>query len=921
MSKIFPTVVFSFPSKTIDVTPPRDAPHVRRPNAPLATPSGTVRPTLVASSTSARRSIIAHVSKPPSGHGSVGDNISPNVVSGAGDVSVSSPSDWAAEAAALEAASQERESSLSELQAMLASMGQPAPPPPPAAAPPASVTTPTTTVTPTLDVLPPPSPVKLNPQSVAVPVGAPVVVEIAPKPVVESVPEIPAPVAQFVVAPVPLTPPVVNNEPKVPRVTKDDSAEVGALFAAQAPPVTSQQCTDEVGGLLSRHQKMVIPPPLSRGRFKMKMVTADGTSVSKPKSKGPPLGTTKEEVKAVISELAVPSRQKKMKKMKMRVVKPKPAVQVESVVEVEPDMESFESVVEQQEVITSEQETQQTLLSEEEDMLFAEAVLAEAKLLAEEEAALEAAHEETIGSTVADAVAADLMFDAVSSDFETPAGSPVGVGLTSEFPEATQWFTPKAEQLECETFATPENSDLEFPNKLARAVRSIQNWFTGVPFLTFDEPPAMVEQAVKIKVETVVTPVQSGAVARALRMFDAGTFAASSAVDLRPKTTASDPYEMNDMIVLDLESLEASLEEMDYTEYLEFHGMQVLEGTPPQVLEMMVAELKGVNGSTDIIRALDAKDAQRAFTTSTTTTTGYLAATKERVAEESTKVSKASESSASSQSSSVSDLKSQLAALEKTTADAKADAEQSKEQLASLYARNERVDSLAEEAEKWKQVAENAERNMVAFMETQTARKAKFVSESEERIAEAVAAADSAALEAKELREMLSQVTNSSEESQKTHEDVSVQVKTLKTALQEKQAALEKAEADAMHLARITDAAAATRANAVSPDELRAARVAAAEAAEDAAAKITEAAEKLLDAKARAVRMEEVAQEKDDELASVRAELENVYAAAEEAKRSEQSAKEAAAAAAFCAAANLVAAMRRDEDFNALVFA
>lgn len=653
----------------------------------------------------------------------------------------------------------------------------------------------------------------------------------------------------------------------------------------------------------------------------MKMVTADGTSVSKPKSKGPPLGTTKEEVKAVISELAVPSRQKKMKKMKMRVVKPKPAVQVESVVEVEPDMESFESVVEQQEVITSEQETQQTLLSEEEDMLFAEAVLAEAKLLAEEEAALEAAHEETIGSTVADAVAADLMFDAVSSDFETPAGSPVGVGLTSEFPEATQWFTPKAEQLECETFATPENSDLEFPNKLARAVRSIQNWFTGVPFLTFDEPPAMVEQAVKIKVETVVTPVQSGAVARALRMFDAGTFAASSAVDLRPKTTASDPYEMNDMIVLDLESLEASLEEMDYTEYLEFHGMQVLEGTPPQVLEMMVAELKGVNGSTDIIRALDAKDAQRAFTTSTTTTTGYLAATKERVAEESTKVSKASESSASSQSSSVSDLKSQLAALEKTTADAKADAEQSKEQLASLYARNERVDSLAEEAEKWKQVAENAERNMVAFMETQTARKAKFVSESEERIAEAVAAADGAALEAKELREMLSQVTNSSEESQKTHEDVSVQVKTLKTALQEKQAALEKAEADAMHLARITDAAAATRANAVSPDELRAARVAAAEAAEDAAAKITEAAEKLLDAKARAVRMEEVAQEKDDELASVRAELENVYAAAEEAKRSEQSAKEAAAAAAFCAAANLVAAMRRDEDFNALVFA
>ena len=48
-----------------------------------------------------------------------------------------------------------------------------------------------------------------------------------------------------------------------------------------------------------------------------------------------------------------------------------------------------------------------------------------------------------------------------------------------------------------------------------------------------------------------------------------------------------------------------TLEEMDYEAYLAFHGMEVLEGTPPQVIAAMVADVEAA-------KALDAREAERA---------------------------------------------------------------------------------------------------------------------------------------------------------------------------------------------------------------------------------------------------------------------------------------------------------------------
>ena len=90
-----------------------------------------MRPPCAVAPATARRAVVAHVSKPPhsgGGHGAVGDHVTPNVVSGGRDASVSSESatsygEWTSDAAALDAAAAERETSISELQAMLASMG------------------------------------------------------------------------------------------------------------------------------------------------------------------------------------------------------------------------------------------------------------------------------------------------------------------------------------------------------------------------------------------------------------------------------------------------------------------------------------------------------------------------------------------------------------------------------------------------------------------------------------------------------------------------------------------------------------------------------------------------------------------------------------------------------------------------------
>jgi colicin import membrane protein len=948
---------------------------------------------------------VARVSKPPTsgGHGSIGDNLSPHVVSGDHHQAVSYEN-WAVEAAKLEAASRERESSLNELQAMLASMGQPAPPPPPTEAPPVMSVTSNVVpaapapvlVVPAMDIiLPPPSPVKVTPvahvaPAVPKPVAFPVPV-VAPVAPVVPVPVVPAPpVAAVALPPVAPTPAVAPGA----AVSTAARAEVSSLLAAQTPAVVSQQCTAEVSGLLDRYQEMVIPPPLSRQRFKMKMASSE-TAAVKP-VKGPPLGTAaakveteKFEVKAIMAEL----KSSKPVSVSVSVVAAETKTMEQEIADEIDAMLSAKktpAVVQSQVVsvpvaIAPVASSEQTLLSEAEDFLFAEAVSAEAKRLELEEAALDF-EDESVPEIVTDAVelfddAAALEIEASALETETPVGSnafwehlpeettapepafvgsPVGVGLTEVFPEAVQWSTPQSVKSNESAFSTP-SEDLEFPNKLARAVRSITNWFTGVPFLDFEEPPSpvvAVATKVSVNLETVVvtpvatlpvvTPVASGAVARALQTFDAdaGTLSVASSVassvsssvassmsssveasvDLSSKS--NDLYGANEPIVLDPASSAASLEEMDYEEYLEFHDMEVLEGTPPQVLQMMVAELKASDAA-DAVRVLDAKDAQRAISSSTAkvetaaeTAAGIIKDLRDPKSAVSTLAAQlaVSEDRAQRMASEVTRLEAERLALTETASAAKTDAEQSKELLQSLYTRGERVDELYSEAEKWKAKAEAAEKGRVAYMEAQSKRKAQFVAGAEQRVNEAVAAAARAAAEARELRERLCVAEGNSAKSAKTHEDVSVQVKTLKQALQETQQALEKAEADAMHLARTADAAAKLKTTKAESDELRAARRAAAEAAEDAATKILSAAEKLLDAKARAVRLEEVVARKDFELVSVRAELETAYAKAAESMKMEKELKDAAAAAAFCAATGLIAAWRAN-GVNGLVFA
>ena len=123
---------------------------------------------------------------------------------------------------------------------MLASMGQPAPPPPPAVDPPASVAAAAAPAVPaaTLDIMP-----RLARQEspAPAPTAAPALASAA------AAPAAPASAEDF---------------------RRENGAEVAAMLAAEAPATTPQQCTAEVGGLLSRLQAADIPP--SRGRFKLK---------------------------------------------------------------------------------------------------------------------------------------------------------------------------------------------------------------------------------------------------------------------------------------------------------------------------------------------------------------------------------------------------------------------------------------------------------------------------------------------------------------------------------------------------------------------------------------------------------------------------------------------------------------------------
>ena len=915
--------------------------------------------------------------------------MTPNVVSGGRDASVSSESatsygEWTSDAAALDAAAAERETSISELQAMLASMGQPAPPPPPAVDPPASVAAaaaaPAVPAA-TLDIMPPPSPAKKAP------------------------------------APAPTAAPALASAAAAPASAEDfrreTGAEVAAMLAAEAPATTPQQCTAEVGGLLSRLQAADIPPPLSRGRFKLKVMKPDeamGGKKQRPAG-GPPLGTSAALPESPESVDAPPEARGGARRL---------ARSADDALAADPAAAGVDDVLDDVPEPQSLVSPEPSLLSQEEDMLFAEAVLAEAARLAREEATAEETRrgDAEADAIVADAVAAEALFDDYASlaaddvvlshqklttealDVEALGTSTSTTPMTASsmtlkreascaFPPAEAWYAPAAE---AEARIASEDELLErdeaFSGKLVRAVRSIQGWFTGVPFLDFEEPPspglvareadfqAIAEEAVveDLDLEARQTPALgsapefSGAMARALRVFDAGTF--STVVPSVPSVPAAaggiDLYDMVPMIEGDPASLEACVEEMDYESYLAFHGMEVLEGTPPQVLEVMVAEMKGGADAAEAVKRMDARDLAQAVRSSGETGASSGASKWSRMASSSSatrateQTSETSETTKKSFSSSdaspeafstsaaasaeaarAASLAADVERLERQVEDmasaarvAKREADHNKEQLASAYARDARVDELFAEAEKWRLAAEAAEEKRAAFEAEQSEKKAAFVRDAEARLAEAREAADAHEAEASRLREALdAERLQAKERSVTFHqegagrkEDVSARVRTLKSALAEKTAALARAERDALHLARVADQTAALASHGTdlsdmsSGDAVRAARLAAAEAAEDAAAKITEAAEKLMDAKRKAARAENAARAKDDELAGVRAELEEAYARAADSRRAEKEAKEAAAAAAFCAAAGLIAAMRR-EDVNALVFA
>ena len=918
--------------------------------------------------------------------------MTPNVVSGGRDASVSSESatsygEWTSDAAALDAAAAERETSISELQAMLASMGQPAPPPPPAVDPPASVAAaaaaPAVPAA-TLDIMPPPSPAKKAPAPA--PTAAPALASAA------AAPAAPASAEDF---------------------RRENGAEVAAMLAAEAPATTPQQCTAEVGGLLSRLQAADIPPPLSRGRFKLKVMKPDeamGGKKQRPAG-GPPLGTSAALPESPESVDAPPEARGGARRL---------ARSADDALAADPAAAGVDDVLDDVPEPQSLVSPEPSLLSQEEDMLFAEAVLAEAARLAREEATAEETRrgDAEADAIVADAVAAEALFDDYASlaaddvvlshqklttealDVEALGTSTSTTPMTASsmtlkreascaFPPAEAWYAPAAE---AEARIASEDELLErdeaFSGKLARAVRSIQGWFTGVPFLDFEEPPspglvareadfqAIAEEAVveDLDLEARQTPALgsapefSGAMARALRVFDAGTF--STVVPSVPSVPAAaggmDLYDMVPMIEGDPASLEACVEEMDYESYLAFHGMEVLEGTPPQVLEVMVAEMKGGADAAEAVKRMDARDLAQAVRSSGETGASSGASKWSRMASSSSatrateQTSETSETTKKSFSSSdaspeafstsaaasaeaarAASLAADVERLERQVEDmasaarvAKREADHNKEQLASAYARDARVDELFAEAEKWRLAAEAAEEKRAAFEAEQSEKKAAFVRDAEARLAEAREAADAHEAEASRLREALdAERLQAKERSVTFHqegagrkEDVSARVRTLKSALAEKTAALARAERDALHLARVADQTAALASHGTdlsdmsSGDAVRAARLAAAEAAEDAAAKITEAAEKLMDAKRKAARAENAARAKDDELAGVRAELEEAYARAADSRRAEKEAKEAAAAAAFCAAAGLIAAMRR-EDVNALVFA
>ena len=867
--------------------PPRLPVH-RRPS-PLE-PSGAITTSAPPRTTSTpRRAVVARVSPPGSnagpggGHGAVGDGVVPDAAADAG-----ARADWQAELAALESAAEERSASIAEMQAMLAGMGQPAPPPPPAETPPrvteverAPADEATTSAHPaaaaaarSLDILPPPAPAAAAP----------------PPPVPLAAPPVPIPAAA---APVPRA----AAPPPPPRVDAsfagEHRGEVAAMLAADAPATTSQQCTGEVTSLMHKMATTPIPPPLSTKRFKMVRPTSAPAPVTSA-----PEGT--EATAAAPAPAPAPAAEKK-KADDLAGAPPQVLAAMAGDAAGVAALDAADASLATS-LAVEEAEATKSVLGDAED------ALAEALALAADEDE-------------------DDEAEAAEAEVEAEVEDEVSVSVSaSAFPPASEWVGADAPSDE------PSAAPSDFPGRLSRAMRTITNWFTGVPFLDLYEAPAP-EMATMTAAEMhLAAEEHREMLARALRVVEIRPEASPSlsAVEVTPPRSepSADAYGMNPVEEIPAPEPE-TLEEMDYESYLAFHGMEILEGTPPQVVAAMVGDLDAANRAdaedarraerraearrkeaelasvdaalaalmakkdvTDEALEAAANDAEARMMNErlrgededdrTAKYSGRSAKYSDRLAEDTgadavlaSELRAASAALAASEQRAT-ELELSLAALAAEAEAAKAEASAHKRKLAAAYERGERVSELLAEVDRWKDAHDASESARAAYAEEQAERKRLFVAEADERLAEAKVQAERSDAERAALA----------------------------AALEEANAKVATAESEVA-----TDA-----------EALRAARLASAAAAEDAAATITEAAERLLEAKARAAKLKRQMDEADAEIRDVRAELESAkYAAGKAAREAEaargvaEEARMAAAAAALCVAVSVVAKLNKNE--------
>ena len=660
------------------------------------------------------------------------------------------------------------------------------------------------------------------------------------------------------------------------------------MLAADAPATTSQQCTGEVTSLMHKMATTPIPPPLSTKRFKM----------VRPTSAPAPVTSAPEGTEATAPAPAPAPAAEKKKADDLAGAPPQVLAAMAGDAEGVAALDAADASLATS-LAVEEAEATKSVLGDAED------ALAEALALAADEDE-------------------DDEAEAAEAEVEAEVKDEVSVSVSaSAFPPASEWVG--ADEPSDEPSAAPS----DFPGRLSRAMRTITDWFTGVPFLDLYEAPAP-EMATMTAAEMhLAAEEHREMLARALRVVEIRPEASPSlsAVAVTPPRSepSADAYGMNPVEEIPAPEPE-TLEEMDYESYLAFHGMEILEGTPPQVVAAMVGDLDAANraDAEDARRAERRAEARRkeAELASVDAALAALMAKKDvtdealeaaandaearmmnerlRGEEEDDRTAgadrreyldrsedtgadavlaselRAASAALAASEQRATELELSLAALAAEAEAAKAEASAHKRKLAAAYERGERVSELLAEVDRWKDAHDASESARAAYAEEQAERKRLFVAEADERLAEAKAQAERSDTERAALA----------------------------AALEEANAKVATAESEVA-----TDA-----------EALRAARLASAAAAEDAAATITEAAERLLEAKARAAKLKRQMDEADAEIRDVRAELESAkYAAGEAAREAEaargvaEEARMAAAAAALCVAVSVVAKLNKNE--------